>query len=232
MGVYDEVKLHASTAMEAILPIARRQYFGQFGEDAVLQSLLGDKIKAGEPGFYVDVGAFSPKVYSNTYWFYRRGWRGINIDPTPGSMRAFRLMRPRDVNLECAVSEAAGEVTFYQLGIHSVMNTLSRELAEERQRQDGCRIIPRTVPCRPLANILGEHLPSRTEIDSLSIDVEGHDLAVLRSNDWRRWRPGIVIVEDHEFSFEARASSGVGQFLIEQGYRLCAWVPPSLIFKR
>ena len=35
-----------------------------------------------------------------------------------------------------------------------------------------------------------------TEIDLPSIDCEGKDLDVLRSLDWDRWRPSVVIVED------------------------------------
>ena len=63
-----------------------RSYFFQ-GEDMVLRRLLGVR----RAGFYVDVGVFYPIFMSNTYGFYRRGWRGMNIDARPGSMR--RLWR-------------------------------------------------------------------------------------------------------------------------------------------
>jgi len=64
----------------------KRSYYGQFGEDAVLQNIFrsqawrrASRTKADTIekrfGFYVDVGAFAPVQHSNTYWFYRRGWR-------------------------------------------------------------------------------------------------------------------------------------------------------------
>src|ERR1043166_5586415 len=86
----------------------RRTYYGQFGEDAMLQNmLLGagtktafERIASRRSGFYVDVGAFAPKQFSNTYSFYQRGWRGINIDATPGSSALFKKVRPRDISIE------------------------------------------------------------------------------------------------------------------------------------
>ena len=59
-------------------------------------------------GFYVDVGAHHPRRYSNTYLFYKRGWRGINIDAAPGSMKSFSKTRPRDINLEIGCAKQAG----------------------------------------------------------------------------------------------------------------------------
>ena len=52
--------------------------------------ILASFFEGKKNGFYVDIGAYHPKRYSNTHHFYIRGWRGINVDPTPGSMRAFR----------------------------------------------------------------------------------------------------------------------------------------------
>ena len=52
-------------------------FYSQFGEDKILNELIPNKFTNG---FYVDVGCFHPKKYSNTYILFRRGWRGINID--------------------------------------------------------------------------------------------------------------------------------------------------------
>jgi hypothetical protein len=74
----------------------QRSSWSQEGEDLILARIFGDK----PDGFYVDVGAHHPKRFSNTYYFYRRGWRGINIDAMPGSMLAFNRLRPSDINIE------------------------------------------------------------------------------------------------------------------------------------
>ena len=70
------------------------------GEDRIVRALLWQK---HDKGFYVDVGAHHPFRFSNTYLFYTQGWSGINIDATPGSMKAFNKYRPRDINLEVGI---------------------------------------------------------------------------------------------------------------------------------
>ena len=50
--------------------------YSQEGEDMVLKRIFDKQTK----GFYIDVGAHHPKRFSNTYNFYLKGWKGINID--------------------------------------------------------------------------------------------------------------------------------------------------------
>src|SRR5262249_32770188 len=75
--------------------------YSQEGEDMILNRIFGEK----KSGFYVDVGAYHPKRFSNTYFFYKKGWRGINIDAMPGSMKPFNAKRNRDINVETPVSD-------------------------------------------------------------------------------------------------------------------------------
>ncbi len=42
--------------------------------------------------------------------FYNQGWRGINIDARPGSMKLFDKLRKRYINLEIAVSDIKEEL--------------------------------------------------------------------------------------------------------------------------
>ncbi len=148
-------------------------------------------------GFYVNVGAHHPKRFSNTYHFYRfRGWRGINIDAMPGGMKAFHRSRPSDINLEAAVSDSAEELTYFIFN-ETALNTFDPDLAAQRNGKQGYYIV-RQIPIRTqrLEKILEEYLPAGTKIDFLTIDVEGFDLKVLRSNDFNRFRPTVVLVED------------------------------------
>lgn len=169
-----------------------RHCFSQEGEDMILASFFEGK----KNGFYVEVGAYHPKRYSNTYHFYIRGWRGISIDATPGSMKAFRRTRPEDINIEAAVSDQDQRLDFHLFN-EPALNTFDVKLAAER---DGCRSyrLLRKVPVRttPLKALLDQHLPSGKQIDFMSIDVEGLDLAALRSNDWEKYRPTVILVED------------------------------------
>jgi FkbM family methyltransferase len=230
--------------VESLSCLWKRNYYSQFGEDAVLQNIFremawnqavkskSDKMRTSR-GFYVDIGAFAPIQHSNTYWFYKRGWRGINIDATPGSMRIFRWIRRRDINLETAISSQETEMTYYCWGIPHVMNTISKENADQITRRSGQ--IPKkvTVKSRTLEHVLDEYLPLGQTIDFLTLDVENHNLEVLKSNNWTKYKPRIVLVEaDNDSStFEAVLSSEMTTFMKSRQYSIVGWVRPTVIFK-
>lgn len=220
-----------------------RNYYGQFGEDAVLQGIFQEEewlaateakhdSNKSKTGFYVDVGAFAPIQHSNTYWFYKKGWHGINIDATPGSMEIFNRVRRRDINLETAISASDGELTYYVWGKPNVCNTTSKEIAEKLSKAGHLPEEIR-VKCRTLKRVLDEKLPAGQSIDFLSIDVENHNLEVLKSNDWEKYRPRVVLVEsDGEVKdLNDLAISEIVNFMRKFQYEVRAWVKPTLIFK-
>ena len=59
-------------------------------------------------GFYIDVGIHHPYRFSNTVNFYQNGWRGINIQPTPGVIRLFNIFRRCDININIGIDITAG----------------------------------------------------------------------------------------------------------------------------
>jgi len=166
--------------------------FSQFGEDLFLRWHFADR----EPGFYVDVGAFHPHYFSNTHYLSSFGWKGINIEANPLFSHRLAKHRPRDINVNCAVSDTEGEVTFRNdamcSGIVDDAYTGDNEVGETF-----------SVSCRTLANILDEHLPQGQNIDVLSIDCEGHDLRVVAGNRWEKYRPEVVLIEDHDTTIQS-----------------------------
>jgi len=169
----------------------RRWVFGshaQYGEDLHVDAMLG----VPRP-FYVDVGANHPVHLSNTWRFYRRGAHGINIEPDPSVFPRLTARRPRDVNLQIGIGSARGSLPFYRMSA-STLSTFSRSDAE-LYLKDGYRIVDTVqVPVRPLADVLAEHRPEGP-IDLCSIDVEGRELDILSSNDWKRFRPTVIVLE-------------------------------------
>ncbi len=207
-----------------------RPSYAQDGEDVVFQSFY-EGLK-GYKGFYVDVGAHHPVRFSNTWLLYRRGWRGINIDPTPGSIRPFRWWRSRDINLELAIGKEAGLTEFFCFN-EPALNTFDKKTAEAHS-QSPRYYITRTVKVKvePLASILEQYLPPNQKIDLLSIDVEGADLDVLQSNDWSKYTPDFVMVEDLHFQLSHCERSEVYRFLSQRDYALVAVLKRSLLFKK
>jgi FkbM family methyltransferase len=201
--------------------------YSQDGEDMVLRRLF----ERQRSGFYVDVGAHHPYRFSNTCYFYRRGWRGINIDPNPDAIKAFRRYRPSDVNVCVGVSDTAGDLSFHLFN-EPALNTFDADLAKERARlPDYWLLETRSVPVRRLDDLLTEYLPRDQKIDFLSIDVEGLDLSVLRSGDWNRFRPSILLVEARERTVLAIESDPINIFAVAAGYRLIAKTLNTLIYE-
>lgn len=201
-------------------------FYSQNGEDIILASLF--KKKKG--GFYVDVGAHHPERYSNTYLLYKKGWRGINIDPDPAAIRLFEGKRKRDVNLCVGISRERDERPFYIFSDPAV-NTFSPAFAELWQKEKWIelreKVLTKTMPLR---EVFDHAMPKDTLIDFLNVDAEGLDFEVLESNDWGRFRPEVIAIEEHGFRADTPAESAVYRFLREKGYKLHAVMKFSLIF--
>ncbi|HEX6048846.1 MAG TPA: FkbM family methyltransferase [Gemmatimonadaceae bacterium] len=207
-------------------PYAVRSY-AQEGEDLVLRRIFEHR----PSGFYVDVGAHHPRRFSNTYLFYLAGWRGINVEPNPDLAPLFGRERPRDITLELGVSDVPGVLTYYRFN-DAALNTFDPELARERDGLRDYRIVGTAeVRVERLDDILARHLPAGTRIDFLSVDVEGHDVQVLRSNDWERFRPEVVLAEALGASLGGATSSPVHEVMARQGYELFGKTVHTLFFR-
>lgn len=191
--------------------------FSSAGEDLVIRNLFYKRLSSGLPGFFVDVGAFHPYRLSNTYYLYRGGWRGINIEPTPGRIALFDKLRPQDINLEVAVADREGELDFYLFGEDSSLNTMALDYQQKLKNDNGVKQVIK-VPTKPLKMILAENLPDNTEIDFLNIDIEGFEETALNSNDWEKFRPKLIAAEIYAFSIEDVLNSAVAKLLIANGY--------------
>jgi FkbM family methyltransferase len=213
----------------------RKLTYSQFGEDAHLESYYGrlafDRKIVVNSGCVVDVGSCRPIVGSNSYAFHKRGWGCINIDPTPGSMLRFNRTRPSDTNLELAIGSDEGEQVFYSFGSPSVWNTLDPEMARNASKKSGIDPVQIRVPVKRLKTILDEHLNGRA-FEILSIDAEGHDLSILQSNDFTKYKPRVILIETHNLTLETLQAHEVVTFLLGEDYFLYSWINPNLMFVR
>jgi FkbM family methyltransferase len=180
--------------------------------------------------FYVDVGAHHPKRFSNTYRFYKKGWRGINIDATPGSMTLFKLWRRRDINLELGITAKHETLTFYIFN-DPALNGFHQEISEAREGDRYYVVDKKEINTYPLKDVLEKHLPKNQLIDFMSIDVEGKDFEVIKSNDWQKFRPGLLLIEVLFNSYEQIQATESHQFLVSMNYSLYAKTVNTLFYK-
>jgi len=200
--------------------------YSQEGEDMILSRLFGQKTD----GFYVDIGAHHPKRFSNTFIFYKRGWRGINIDAMPESMNLFYQQRPKDINLEIPISKQQQFLTYFQFN-ESALNTFDEKLALSRENHTTYELIAKQqIKAYPLKDILQNHLKHDQNIDFMSIDVEGLDLQVLESNDWECFHPSVVLVEILNSSLDSISNDPIYKFLSSHKYRIYAKAVNTIFF--
>lgn len=204
-----------------------RTSFSQEGEDLLLDRLFEQK----RNGFYIDIGAHHPYRFSNTYLFYQKGWHGLNVDPQPGTRAIFQLLRPRDTTLELGVSSSPSTLTYYRFA-EPALNTFSKDVVEQRLRQGFEIHGEEKISTLPLRDIFEAYIPNGQDIDFLSVDVEGFDEVVLRSNDWGRFKPKFVIAEILDHDLMAAPISSLANYMRSQGYRIESKLGHSVIFAR
>ena len=172
--------------------------YSQEGEDLILSRYFDGQ----REGFFIDVGAFHPIRFSNTYLFYRLGWSGINIEARPGSKKLFDQLRKRDINIEIPINDSQKELTYYCFN-EPALNGFSPQLSDERNGMRNFKVLKEIkMKTKRLDHILDKYMPLGREIDFMSIDVESLDLNVLKSNNWSKYKPKIIVVEDSEYDFK------------------------------
>lgn len=211
------------TVAKLVLGRGSMRSYSQFGEDAVLGALFRSQVH----GTYVDIGAYHPTLYSNTYALYTKGWQGLVIDPNTRMTPLYRVFRPRDTFVSAAVGKEKGEGTYYAYA-DGAYNTLSKEQVAITSRRG---IHPKReymIPIQLLDTLVEECKAS--QIDFMNIDIEGLDLEVLKAYSFSK-RPRVIAIEDHSFSSLRPQESTTVSFLLSKGYDLYAHTGLTLIFK-
>lgn len=197
-------------------------FFSKSGEDAILFNIFYNKLASKTRGFYIDVGAHHHNFQSNTFLFYKNGWSGINIDADPDSIKNLRKFRKKDKNLNFGVGVKSGCMPFFVLkNGYKTMNSFSLDNLKKLGIADK---IEKTIDIqvKPLSSLLEEYLQGKKEIDFMDVDVEGMDEEVLKSNDWNRFRPRIVLVESDSRNIPDILKSNIYLFMKSVEYELIA----------
>jgi FkbM family methyltransferase len=163
-------------------------WYSEVGQDEWVHSLHPT------PGYFVDVGAYDGVAYSNTYALEQLGWSGLCVEPESDAFG--RCQAARSCPVMCvAASDYDGRIPF-----------------------DGA-VVGRghyVAAARTLDHMLAE--VEATQVDYLSIDVEGHELAVLAGIDLYSWGVQLLTVEHNLYRDGPAHKDAIAAYLIERGY--------------
>ena len=149
----------------------QRNSYSQCGEDRFITKFF----KKQKKGIYLDIGAFNPIKYSNTYLLYKIGWTGTNIDLNQTSIDLFNIVRPNDRNLCAAISDKEENVKVRIENIFSPLNTIS----VTRSKKLNSKTIKKNsyyIKSKKINKLV------KNKFDFLNIDVEGFDIKVLNEH--------------------------------------------------
>lgn len=167
-------------------------------------------------GTYVDIGAGHPIADNVSFFFYERGWRGVVVEPQRKLIDLYARLRPRDVAVAALIGTRSGDADFHVFDAFHGLSTTSAKHADAVKAADaGYRTVK--MPMMPLAELCRTH--GLAAIDFLKVDVEGAESDVLRSGDWKTFRPKAVVVEAITPGSNEPSWEEWEPFLLAQGYR-------------
>lgn len=175
----------------------RDGFFSQSGQDAFLEERV---FRGKRNGVFVEVGGYDGLTGSNCLFFeLMRGWTGLLIEPSPNFFKQAAAFR-RATCLQLAVADKEGEAEFLEVeqgysqmsGLTASYDPGLRETVEADPRHKGNLI---TVETRTLPQILDEHALS--EVDYVSLDVEGGELAILSTFPFEKYKVHAWTVENN-----------------------------------
>lgn len=199
----------------------KQRYYSQNGEDVIMRNWLPE-----QTGFYVDIGAGKPIAHSNTFMFYRQGWNGICVDPINSNKKLHKLFRSKDKFIEGCVKKHFGETNFWEFKSYLYSTTDETKSKQIINKKISPLIKKYQIKCFPLSNIVPKMTPSDPSF--LSIDVEGADFEVLKSNNWELFSPRLICVE--ELNIKANRSTAIQKYLQRHDYLRVSRTSKSSIF--
>jgi hypothetical protein len=164
----------------------------QFGEDKFILDLF-DKDYRGK---YLDLGCYHPTRHSNTHILYQSGWTGINIDLNPLTIELFNFMRPKDINYNIGISNSEEEKELYFINEFNTQNTLDKNQLNFLKNHHNVKdreILKTKLKTKKLETILLDH--NFYNIDFFNIDIEGHELEVIESIDFDKFKFKYICIE-------------------------------------
>jgi FkbM family methyltransferase len=178
-------------------------------EDLIEKELIWEFFGRKNAGIFVEVGANDPHAGSQTWLLEQNGWRGVLVEPQAALCEKLRSARKNSqvFQVACSSPERQGEAVFH-IGQDDEHSTLETQIAT-----DGARFVATDrVKVTTLDKVLAE--AGVQSIDFLSLDVEGHEIEVMRGFDFAKYRPALILIEDNAKTLTKH------RFLVQHGYKL------------
>ncbi len=179
-------------------------------------------------GVFVEVGAYEPLSVCSQSWHLedRLKWRGLLVEPNPVLAGKARSARPGSTVCECACTspDKKGEARLFiplsdgkEISGHASMEVNADDFNYNKHKTVDVKAVT-------LTSLLDEN--NVTDVDLLSVDVEGTELDVLRGLDFDRFKPRLILLEDkHVYLQKHRFLKKLGYRLVKRTGLNCWYIP-------
>ena len=149
----------------------------------------------------------------------------------------FNYFRPKDYNVNTAVSNSVEEIDLFFYHERSAINTISKEVHDSRKKKaEKVKKIQSTT----LDSIIKDSPYFNKKINLLSIDVEGNELNVLKGFNIKKYYPEVIVIEYldlkmkklefHNQDINRIINSEIYKYLTSYNYHLVNWLHSDLFF--
>ena len=185
----------------------------QFFQDLYVAHKLGHK----RNGYFVDFGATDGILGSNSYYFEKElDWVGIVAEPNAVHHVKLRNNRNCIIDQRCVWKESGEKIEFVATA-HPDFSTIS--LFKDNDYISAARTAAAGAVCVMVETVSLNELLSEnnapTDFDYLSIDTEGSEYEILKSLDYKKYRPQIITAEHNH---NAALRNDIHTLLTSQGY--------------
>jgi FkbM family methyltransferase len=192
--------------------------YSQSGEDLIADYFF-EQIGIGKPK-YIDIGANQPIKGNNTYYFYQKGANGICIEPDHSLIQDLKSKRPNDIilNIGISIKDAQNAEFYYFDGHYNAWNTFSKIDAEKKKKESGISYNTTKVNLENIHNVIERY--NFYDVNFISIDVEGLDLEILKSINFKKINPELICVETILFSLQngINKNESITSYMLDQNY--------------
>ena len=193
---------------------SKNEHLGEFGEDIFIRRFF----KNTRNGFYVDIGCYHPIKGSLTYYLFKKGWNGLNIDLSKVSIDLFKIARPKDYNVNAAITDFDGDTIYYENGVINQQNSL---ISNDQKKQI-------KIKAYKLETLLINL--NITNVDFLNIDVEGNDFKVISNFNFSKFRPKLISIEQNIYNSEELLKLDCHKLLTKNNYFLTSKIGVTCIY--
>lgn len=176
--------------------------YSQAGEDCICEFILMMLGYRWEDCSYLDLGANHAKELSNTYFFYKRGVRGVLVEANPDLIPELKFYRNGDVVINKCVTVSGEDAVDFYIMSGDGLSTFDLDSANAAIEANPELKITKTINVESITvnKIIEDYMGKTPTI--LNIDIEGKDIDILKSIDFEKYRPLIVITEMIEYKPE------------------------------